>query len=119
MVKSFLTERHQQVIYCNHLSSYQQNSTNLAAQWFDINSKSQVLTLSLCKRIDSEPLIIKGTAIEESRTAKLLGVTYDQHVDIGINKSEGAFHALVQLKKVGVDMRRLAQFCSKLVPSDN
>ena len=99
-----------------------QSAADQAAQWSDINSmtlntsKSQVLTVSLCKQIDSEPIIIKGTAIEETSTAKLLGVTYDQHVkfsehiDLGISKSKGAFHALVQLKKAGVDMQSLAQF---------
>ena len=60
-----------------------QSAAHQTARWSDINSmtlnlsKSQVQTVSLCKRMDSEPIIIIDTAIEESSTAKLLGVTFD------------------------------------------
>lgn len=100
-----------------------QHAADYAADWCDKNSmclntsKSHVITFSIKKSITNHTSIsINNTDIEETQTAKLLGITYDQHMKFGehvnsiLAKSRSAFHALSQLKKAGLDANSLARF---------
>ena len=79
-------------------------------------NKSLSITCTLQKAITSVPISIKGDDIEEKTTAKLLGVTYDNHtqfashVDNIISNSKPAFHAIIKLKKEGLNAESLALF---------
>ena len=86
-------------------------------------NKSTLITFTLKKTIRTEPLTIDGTDIAEHENAKLLGVTFDQHlrfsaqVEMTITKSKPAFHALVQLKKSGIAPPSLFLFSHMLLPA--
>lgn len=106
-----------------------QVAAEYSSQWCLHNSmllntaKSCRITFTLRKSISSEPVTINNAEIEEHVEVKLLGVTLDQHlrftphVDAAIKKSKPAFHALVQLKRAGVNISNLTLFYrSRILP---
>mgnify|MGYP001791570963 FL=1 len=101
-----------------------------AARWCDdsnqkINAaKSQymLLTLQLNATI-TPPICIKGEAISQTKTEKLLGVTIDDqltfstHTRSAIEKTRSAVHGLLTLKRHGVNTRSLVKFYqARIVP---
>ena len=106
-----------------------QRAANYSSVWCDQNemclnaTKSNMITFTLRKTIDSEPLTINGTEVVEQDHVKLLGVTFDRHVkfsvhvDHSIAKSKPAFHALVQLKRSGVRSSDLTFFYNSRILS--
>ena len=74
-----------------------------------------MLTLQLNTTI-SPPITIKGESISQTRSAKLLGVTIDDHLTFTshtrsvINKARSAVHGLLTLKRHGVHAQSLVKF---------
>ena len=66
--------------------------------------KSQAITFTLQKSIDSIPIKVNDVVIEENKSVRLLGVYIDSHVRFSANvdsiiaKVKPATHALIQLK---------------------
>ena len=79
-------------------------------------SKTNLLTFSLRKKVTTEPITIANTDIAEVESTRLLGVILDQHltftkhVDAILSKAKSGFHALVQLKRAGVNTPSLILF---------
>mgnify|MGYP001791155894 FL=1 len=106
-----------------------QHATSYVKSWSDQNgmilnaSKTTAITFSLRKTIQSDSIMINETPIQELSTAKLLGVVYDQHltfshqIDNVLGKAAPSFHALVQLKRAGVNSAGLLAFYKSRIVS--
>ena len=74
------------------------------------------ISFSLKKTIYFEPIIVKDRSIEDKSAVKLLGVHFDTHLKFNthvnevLSKSKPAFHALIRLKRAGLDSDCLACF---------
>ena len=96
-----------------------QEAADYTMKWCQLNSmllnatKSQSITFTLQKSIDSVPIKVNDVVIEENESVRLLGVYIDSHmrfsanVDSIIAKVKPATHALIQLKRVGVSVSSL------------
>ena len=76
-----------------------------------------MISFSLKKTINSEPIHdVKDQSIEDKSAVKLLGVHFDTHLKFNthvnevLSKSKPAFHALIRLKRAGLDSDCLACF---------
>ena len=100
-----------------------QNAADIAASWSDENkqrmnaSKSQYMTFSLqLNNSISNPVTINGDPVNQTSTAKLLGVqldshlTFSEHVNSAICKTRSAVHGLLTLKRHGVKENSLIKF---------
>ena len=99
-----------------------QFAANFASNWCEENSmtlntaKSITISFSLKKTIYSEPIRIKDQSIEDKSAVKLLGVHFDTHLKFNTHvnevllKSKPAFHALIRLKRAGLDSDCLSSF---------
>ena len=73
-------------------------------------------SFSLKKTTYSEPILSKDQSIEDKSAVKLLGVHFDTHLKFNTHvnevllKSKPAFHALIRLKRAGLDSDCLSSF---------
>jgi hypothetical protein len=93
-----------------------------AADWSNANqmilnsAKSQVITFTLRKQLCMDSICIEDQPLTEFRAVKLLGVAFDANlkfhdqVERILSNSRPAFHALVQLKKSGINNPGLSLF---------
>ena len=86
-------------------------------------SKSNAIFFSAQKKITASPLTMKDSEEANDNSVKLLGVTFDQHlrfsthIDALIQRCRPAFHAIVKLRKAGVNDESLCKFYkSRVVP---
>lgn len=99
-----------------------QQAATHAKEWSDANemllntTKTTAITFTLRKAITSNAIEIDNMPIQEVTTTKLLGVTFDQHltfttqVDNAVSRASSSFHALIQLKRAGVNAANLLTF---------
>ena len=86
-------------------------------------TQHMIFTLQLNVSL-SHPITINADVIEQTKTAKLLGVMLDDHLSFSnhvtwvISKSRGAVHSLLTLRRHGVHQDLLVKFynaCVKLI----
>ena len=106
-----------------------QHATSCVKSWSDQNgmilnaSKTTAITFSLRKTIQSDSIMLNETPIQELSTAKLFVVVYDQHLTFShqinnvLGKAAPSFHALVQLKRAGVNSAGLLAFYKSRIVS--
>ena len=111
------------------IDDHLQIAADHAVQWckdfgMTINaSKSNTISFSLKKAINDNLIYINDIALQKNCYSTLLGVTYDhhmtfsKHVDNAINKSKPSLHALISLKKSGVDRKGLIIFYRTVIRS--
>ena len=107
-----------------------QNSTNSVVQWCNANhqsinaAKTQHMILTLQSNVTLvNPITIRSEPINQTKTAKLLGVqidnhmSFNEHVSSVIEKSRSAVHGLLTLKRHGVRSHLLVKFyCARILP---
>ena len=109
-----------------------QHAADNAVNWFEkayqrINAtKTQYMSLTLLMQLNvsvTPPIMINGEQIQQTKTAKLLGVTVDDHlkfkahVTTTIEKTRAATHGLLTLKRHGVNKTSLVKYYqSRIVP---
>ena len=107
-----------------------QEAANKALEWSTSNNqrlnamKTQHMIFSLQLRVSvNDPITISGDQVKQSATAKLLGVTVDSHlkfadhVDMAIQKSRGAVHGLLTLRRHRVNQAMLIMYYqTKVIP---